>query len=98
MTEEMKDRAAARATSVVARRAIWRLDLLEWVGLAGAAGVAILGGAIVASLLAGPLGIGFRAMWILASLVLLVVPGTIVLIRSRADSAGRGSLNGHDDG
>lgn len=79
------EREAARVTHEITARAIRRLDILEWVILAGAAGLAVLGGAVLAWLLYVPLGVSFRTVWIVASLVLFVVPGVISLARLRRD-------------
>jgi hypothetical protein len=76
---------AARVTSEVARRAIRRLDVLEWVILAAAVGLAVVGGALVAWILAGSAGGGFRLVWMVTSGLLLIVPGVIVLIRHRRE-------------
>ena len=75
----------ARLTQEVANRAIRRLDLLEWVMLAGMAGVAIAGGFFVAALLAAPAGLSFRPMWVMVSLLLFGVPGAIAMRRMRRD-------------
>ncbi len=96
------EREAARATSEVARRAIWRLDVLEWVIIVAAAGLVIAGGALVALLISDPSGLGFRATWVGTSLLLLVVPGAIMLPRMRKDErmgeVGTGGLREGDDG
>jgi len=88
------DREAAQAAHEVAQRAIRRLDILEWVMVAGVAVIALLGGAGIAWLLAGMAGLSFRTLWMAASLVLFVVPGTIAMIKMRNDEraeAQRGS-------
>ena len=79
------DREAAQATREVAQRAIRRLDMLEWVMVLGGAVLAMLGGAVFAWLLAGMAGLTFRTTWIVASLVLFVLPGTIAIIMIRRD-------------
>jgi uncharacterized membrane protein len=69
------------------QRAVGRLDLIEYVLLGGAATVALLGGAAVGWFLQIAAGIPFRISWIVASLLLFVVPGVAVLRReARAES------------
>lgn len=79
------EREAAKAGSEATRRAIRRLDLLEWVIFAAAAGLATAGGLILAMLFVGRSGERFRSTWIAASLLLLIVPGVIALARHRMD-------------
>ena len=76
------DQEDVRVTQEVAARAIHRLNLLEWVILAGAGLIAMLGGALVAWLIAAQLKVSFRLTWIGLSMLLLVVPGLIVILRS----------------
>ena len=83
------DEEAARITREVTSRAIPRLDVLEWVIFAAAAVLAVVGGALVALLLAGPLGLPFRTTWLVASVVLFVIPGTIALITMRREERRR---------
>ena len=77
------DEASVRRAREVAGRAIRRLDILEWVILLGAVVVALGGGALVALLVAEPLGWSVRGTWIVASLLLFGVPGAVVLRRTR---------------
>ncbi|MDX1646345.1 MAG: hypothetical protein R3304_04295 [Longimicrobiales bacterium] len=79
------DREVAELAQVVTRRAIRRLDILEWVILVAGAGLALLGGAIVAWLLRGMAGWDFRVTWVVASVLLFVVPGTIAVIRIKRE-------------
>ncbi len=79
------EKEQARAVAEVARRAIRRLDILEWLIYAGAAGLAILGGAGVAWLLSQAGGADFRATWIVGSLVIFVVAGLIAVVKNRKD-------------
>ena len=76
------DQEDVRVTQEVAARAIRRLNLLEWVILAGAGLIAMLGGALVAWLIAAQLKVSFRLTWIGVSILLLGVPGLIVVLRS----------------
>ncbi len=64
----------ARALHRVAARAARRLEILEWIVYLVAAVLATAAGALVALLLADPLGLPFRATWMVASLLLFVVP------------------------
>ena len=66
-------------------RAIRRLEILEWVILAGAMVLAIAGGAAVAWLIAPTAGFGFRPIWTVMSILLFVVPGVIAIMRMRKD-------------
>jgi uncharacterized membrane protein len=96
------EREAARAAAEVARRAIRRLDILEWVFLAGAVGLAVGGGWLVAWLVGHRDGGVFRWTWILVSLLLLLIPGAIVMTKTRrAEAPGplaRGVHREEDDG
>jgi hypothetical protein len=95
------EREAAKATSDFARKAIRRLDVLEWVILAVTAGLAIGGGALVALLMERGAGLAFRATWIVTSLILFIVPGAVVLWSLRKEGGGWGGRPGarkRDDG
>ena len=81
------DQEDVRVTQEVAARAIHRLNLLEWVILAGAGLIAMLGGPLVAWLIAAQLKVSFRLTWIGLSMLLLAVPGLIVILRSRRDES-----------
>ena len=85
------EKEAAKATREVTRRAIRRLDILEWVILAAAAALAVVGGLVVAMLFVGRSGSGFRGTWIATSLLLLIVPGVIALARQRMDERRAGA-------
>lgn len=79
------ERVAARHARAVTRRAIRRLDILEWVIFGLGAVLAAVGGALVAWLLSSIAGWAFRPTWIGASLVLFVVPGAIAMAKIRKD-------------
>jgi hypothetical protein len=84
------EREASKVTREVARKAIRRLDVLEWVILAATMALAIGGGALVALLVVGGReGAGFRGTWIVTSLLLLIVPGAVVLLRQRKEERER---------
>ena len=94
------DREAAKLAQTVARRAIRRLDIFEWLVFAAMAGLALAGGAVVAWILPGVAGWDFRSTWIGASLVLFIVPGTIAIVKIRRDArtdAGRISATQDED-
>ncbi len=63
--------------------------MLEWVILAVTAALAVGGGGVVAMLVVGRESPGFRGTWIGTSLVLLIVPGVVTLIRHRRDERER---------
>lgn len=85
MSERARIRREAQVTHEVAARAIRRLDVLEWVILAGAMVLAIAGGAAVAWLIVQTVELGFRPIWAGMSVLLFVVPGVIAIIRMRKD-------------
>ena len=51
----------------------------------GAALLALVGGALVALVLGPASGLGFRPTWVVASLLLFVVPGAIARARIKRD-------------
>jgi hypothetical protein len=79
------EKEASRVAREVTRRAIRRLDVLEWVILAAAVGLALGGGALVAWILAGSSSRTFRSVWMITSVLLMVVPGVIVFTRLKRD-------------
>lgn len=92
------EREDAKVTSEVARRAIRRLDLLEWLILAVTAALAVAGGGLVAMLVVGRSAAGFRGTWIATSLLLLIVPGALALAGQRRDARRReASGSGRDE-
>jgi hypothetical protein len=82
------EREASKVTREVARRAIRRLDFLEWLILGVTAALAVGGGGLVALLLVGRSAPGFRGTWIVTSL-LLIVPGALTLLKHRKDERHR---------
>ena len=68
---------ARRAT----RRALWRLDVLEYLILFLALILALLGGVMVAWVLSTAASFPFRPTWAVASLLLFIVPGGSVYLR-----------------
>lgn len=88
------DREDAQLAQIVARRAIRRLDMLEWVIFAVGAGLAAGGGALIAWMLSTLVGWDFRSTWIGASLLLFVVPGAISIAQIRRDERAASSATG----
>jgi len=84
-TATRAEQEAARRAHEVTRRAIRRLDILEWVIFAAGAGLATAGGALVAWMASGLWGWGFRSVWIGASLLLFVVPGGIAVAKIKRE-------------
>lgn len=79
MSRHRYDEETARRTREFAARAARRLDYLEWVILAVAVGAAVVGGALVALLVHELWVLSFRATWMLAAVLLFVVPGGLAL-------------------
>ena len=78
----------AGAVGEVAARAIRRLNFLEWIILLGSVLVASVGGALVSWLIAPQFEVPFRLIWLAVSVLLLVIPGLVILLRSNTDSGG----------
>ncbi|HET9950002.1 MAG TPA: hypothetical protein VFQ22_13855 [Longimicrobiales bacterium] len=74
------EREASAAGREATRRAIRRLDLLEWIGMGAAAAVAVFGGALVAAVLVGRASPAFRTVWMVTSLSVFIIGGVIVAI------------------
>ncbi len=79
--KEAARKAHAREVQEVTKRALWRLDALEYLILLFALVLALAGGALVAWLLGSTLGLSFRLTWAAASLLLFIVPGGTVYLR-----------------
>lgn len=79
------ERQAAEMARVVARRAIRRLDVLEWVIFLGGAVLATVAGGFVAWLMVGIAGWDFRTTWMSASVLLFVLPGLAAIIKIKRD-------------
>ncbi len=79
------DQEEARITRVVAKRAIRRLDIFEWVLICGALLLALLGGWVVAVVLKTTLDLPFRPTWIGGALLLFGVPGAMTIRRIRRE-------------
>jgi len=94
------EKEAAKVTSEVARRAIRRLDVIEWVILLVAVALSIAGGWLVAAILVGREHESHRMVWMIVSVVLLVAPGAAALARFRQEKHGKesGGLDTEDDG
>ena len=89
-----------RAARMVMTRAIRRLNVLEWL-LLGAAAVASLAGGWLAALLGrSALGLPFRTTWMVASLLLFLIPGGMAWVaerRSRSVAPGRRATTDNED-
>jgi uncharacterized membrane protein len=96
------EREAAQRARTVTRRAIRRLDLLEWVIFGVGAMLAVLGGALVALVMPAMDGWDFRSTWIGASFFLFVVSGAIAVLKikreERADALRAAGQREGDDG
>lgn len=79
------ERQAAEMARIVARRAIRRLDVLEWVIFMGGVVLATVAGGLVAWLMVGIAGWDFRTTWMGASVLLFVVPGLAAIIKIKRD-------------
>ena len=79
----------ARAALDVTGRAIRRLGWLETVLMLAAGLMALLAGAATAWLVSDLTGMAFRIVWVGASLIFFVVPGGLVLVRTRREEAAR---------
>jgi len=83
------EREAAEVAREVTRRAVWRLDILEWVIMVAAAGLAVIGGALLAWLVAAPSGLSFQLVWVTTSMFLFIVPGAFAIARFKNDERTR---------
>ena len=84
-TTGRREEQEARAVQRVASRAVRRLELLEWVTLGVAVLAATVGGALVATVVAEPLGMAVRWAWVAASLVMFAVPALAALWKTRRE-------------
>jgi len=71
----------ARLARETMRRALWRLNALEYLILLLALLLALAGGALVAWILSTAASFPFRLTWGLTSLLLFIVPGGSVYLR-----------------
>ena len=98
MTGDASEEQAARLAREVTVRAIRRLDVLEWLILAGAMLAATLGGALVAVVGSATFGWNVRVTWVVASVLLFGVPGAVVLRNIRREErASRDRLQRNED-
>ncbi|MFQ5538546.1 MAG: hypothetical protein ACE5GJ_13965 [Gemmatimonadota bacterium] len=79
------DPIETRRMRLVAGRAARRLDVLEWLILAAAGVFAVLGGGVVAVILADVAGFPFRPTWLVASVLIFGVPAAISTLRLRRE-------------
>jgi len=82
-------------TRRVLARAIWRLNALEYVILGVAMALALLAGALVASMVETQTGAYFRVTWVFSSLIFFIVPGAVSLKRERKLRGARDGGAGH---
>jgi hypothetical protein len=75
------DQEQAEAARTAMRRALWRLNVLEYLILFLALLLALGGGALVAWVLSNATPLSFRHVWIPAALLLFVVPGWMAYLR-----------------
>jgi len=79
-------------------KVIRNLDMLEWVILFLATGLALGGGALVAWILSVGTRLPFRLTWAVLSVLLLVIPAFVVFGReARERGRERRSLRSRDD-
>ena len=72
-----------RAARKVMTRAIRRLNVLEWILLGAAAIASLVGGWLAALLARTALGLPFRTTWMIASLLLFLIPGAMAWVAER---------------
>ena len=77
------EREAAEQAREVTQRAIRRLNVLEWVVWGAGALMAMAGGALVAWVMGATVGWNVRQTWIVASMLLFVIPGGAAIIQIR---------------
>lgn len=86
----------------VTRRAVRRLDILEWVIFVMGAGLSVGGGLVLAWIVIGFTGWDFRWTWIGASLMLFVGAGGAAVLKirkdAREDARRLAAIRGDDDG
>ncbi len=93
----------ARAVRKVMTRAMRRLNILEWILLGAAAVASLVGGWLTALLARAALGLPFRATWMIASLLLFLLPGAMAWTAERRgrsavpSAAPNGDDPQHDD-
>lgn len=81
--QKAADARAAEALRVVTGRAVWRLNVMEYMMLGLAGALALVAGAVSALGLQAWAGLPFRPSWVVASLLFFVIPGVLVLGRER---------------
>ena len=85
----MTDRPDMGPARAAMNRAVRRLGVLELLLLLVAAVGALAAGALAALLLRESLGLPFRPVWWVSSLVFFLVPGTLAFARARRGEATR---------
>lgn len=96
------DQEAVERARAVTRRAVRRLDVLEWVIFVVGAALSVGGGLVIAWIVIGLTGWDFRSTWIGASLMLFVGAGGAAVLKirkdARDDARRLAALRGDDDG
>lgn len=82
---KLADREVAERVRVVARRAVRRLDIVEWVIFVLGVVLACLGGAFIAWMISSLAGWSFRPLWMGTSVLLFVVPGAMAIVQIKKD-------------
>jgi len=75
------DRGPHKEVRDTLHRAIWRLNLLEYVILFAVAGLSLVGGALIALFLGSMVGVPFRTTWAVSSILIFVIPAAVVWAR-----------------
>lgn len=83
-----------RETRRMMETAIRRLNVLEFIILGAVVVLALIAGALLAWLLESTIGVSFRMVWGVASVLFFVVPGVLVHRQSLStDDAGQNRAN-----
>jgi uncharacterized membrane protein len=90
------EREAAERAHEVTQRAIKRLDVLEWFAWGAGAIMAMVAGGVVAWVMGGLVGWSFRPTWMVASMLLFVIPGGAAIIKIRKDERAETNRNSND--
>lgn len=90
------EREAADRAHEVTQRAIKRLDVLEWVMWGAGAIMAMVAGAVVAWVMGVLVGWSFRPTWMVASMLLFVIPGGAAIIKIRKDERAETNRTSND--
>lgn len=96
------DHETVERARAVTRRAVRRLDFLEWIIFIVGAALSVGGGLVLAWMVTGFTGWDFRWTWIGASLMLFVGAGGAAVLKirkdAREDARRLAAIRGDDDG